>query len=91
MDLVLAGLKHLQQVVETVHGHPGTVGATRAGRACTAGGRLHELLIRRGLLHLVEDAVVRGDDELLVTQLGGRLDELGGGTHHIRHIDHRLG
>ena len=37
--------------------------------------------------HLVEDAAIRGDDELLVLHTGDRLDQGGGGTDHIGLID----
>jgi hypothetical protein len=91
MDLVGARFQHLRQVAQAVHGHPGAVGTGYAGGADPHGGGLQEGLVRRRLAHLVEDAIVGGDDEGLVGHLPRGLDDLGGGTHPVGHVDHGLG
>ena len=42
-------------------------------------------------MHLPKDALVGGNDELLIGHLQHRLDELGSGANHIGLIDHLVG
>ena len=90
MDLVGPALQGLGEIAQAVHGHPGAVGAAAAGGPGAGGGRLQQGLVRHRLLHLVEDAVVGGDDELGLRPLLGRPDELGGGAHLVGHGDDLL-
>ena len=75
--------QHLGQHVQLVHRHPGAVGATAAGGAGAGGGRLDKALVGIALPELVEEAPVGGDDEQLVGQFTGRLDDLAGGPDRI--------
>ncbi len=60
-----------------------------AGGTIAACWRFNEFLMRRQLLHLVEDTAVGGHDETGVVHLLRRLQQLGGGTNRIRHLDDR--
>ena len=52
------------------------------------GGGGDELLVRRLLLHLVQDAEVGGDDEAVLGALDGGLQQLAGGADDIGQRDH---
>src|SRR5690606_10416510 len=91
LDLVGAVAQRVQGAFQRVHGHPGAVGATAAGGTAAGGRRLDELLVGAQLLHLVEDAAVGGDDEHLVGQRLGGLDQLTGGAYRVGQLDDRLG
>ena len=76
------------QAIQRIHGHPGAVGTTAAG-GVIARCRCHqELLVRRQLLQLVEDALVRGHDECRIGQRDCRLNDLRGRTDDIRNLQH---
>jgi hypothetical protein len=65
--------------------------AALAGCSVARRGRLDESLCWRQLSHLVDDAAVGRDDELLACQLLGGTDQLPGRSDHVRESDHRLG
>lgn len=89
MDLVLPGFKNPREIPEIIHRHPRAMGAAHTGSAMPYRRRLHQDLARRGLLHLVENAVVGGDDEFLIGQILRRLNQLRGRAHDISQFEHR--
>src|SRR5574340_111539 len=78
VDFVATGFQHGGELSQAVHRHPRAVGARGAGGALAHGGCLQQNLAGRGGVHLVEDAVIGGDDELRVGEGTHRFDQLRG-------------
>ena len=91
MNLLVTVLNHRQQVLEAIHRHPRAMGAATTGGAISGCWRLNQGLVGGQLLHLVENAVVGGNDKLIVGQRLYRMYQLRGRAHNIGHLDHRIG
>ena len=77
-DLTRAVFERVEHPLQAIHGHPRAMRAAFAG--CTiAGGRcFDEAFAGCGQTHLVQQAVVGGDDEGIGRQLARSVDNLGG-------------
>jgi len=78
LDFVAAVFQDRGKITQVVHGHPGAMGTTFARGTFTRRRSFHEYLVGCGLLHLVKDSNVGGDDETLIGQCLCRVDQLRG-------------
>ena len=90
MDFVAAVLQYVGQVAQAVHRHPRTVCTRSARGAFTRGRGFDQQLAGGGFVHLVEDAVVGGNDEFGVGQGAHGVDQLRGRADDVGQRDHRL-
>src|ERR1043166_1681242 len=89
-NFVAAGLQDMGEIRQPVHRHPRAVSAALARRSRACGGRLEEAPLRRELAHLMQDAVVGGDDEFLGVKLLRSFDELSRRADHVGQLEYRL-